>query len=143
MDTKTAEEIAHILRELRTITGGVKNTSGYEGKLRPLSRREMMQKARKAAKRVERLQAYLEGWLPTAAAAALTGYTSGYLRKLANQGRLQARKVGRDWQIQRESLQTYAEHMENLGSQRHNPWRTDLTAQGLGRQQHKKHDAED
>jgi excisionase family DNA binding protein len=75
-----------------------------------------------------------EGWITTDAAEALTGYSAAYLRRLASQGRITAQKVGRDWLLHRENLLAYHEQMEALGNQRHNPWRPDLTAQGLGRQ---------
>jgi hypothetical protein len=55
------------------------------------------------------------------------------MRKLASQGRVTAQKVGRDWLLHRESLLTYHKQMQSLGNQRHNPWRADLTEQGLGR----------
>jgi len=93
----------------------------------------MIQRAQKAMKRLERLQAYLDGWTTTEAAAEITGYSAAYLRRLADQGRIKARKVGRDWQIQRESLLTHCEHMQDLGNQRHNPWRDNLVKQGRGR----------
>ena len=75
-----------------------------------------------------------EGWITTDAAEALTGYSAAYLRRLASQGRVTAQKVGRDWLLHRESLLTYHKQMQSLGNQRHNPWRADLVAQGLGRQ---------
>jgi excisionase family DNA binding protein len=75
----------------------------------------------------------VEGWITTHKAADLTGYSTVYVRKLANRGRITAQKVGRDWLIKRENLLAYCDQMQALGSQRHNPWRTDLTAQGLGR----------
>jgi hypothetical protein len=36
--------------------------------------------------------------------------------------------------IRRESLLAYKERMDALGTDRHNPWRTDLTVRGRGRQ---------
>jgi hypothetical protein len=74
-----------------------------------------------------------EGWINTERAQSLTGYASAYLRRLANQGRVEARKVGRDWLIEQESLLAYKREMDGLGSQRHNPWRQDLSLQGRGR----------
>jgi excisionase family DNA binding protein len=76
-----------------------------------------------------------EGWITTDQAETLTGYASAYLRRLANQGRVEARKVGRDWLINQESLLAYKREMDTLGPQRHNPWREDLTQQGRGRNQ--------
>jgi excisionase family DNA binding protein len=75
----------------------------------------------------------VEGWINTEQAETLTGYAQAYLRRLANQGRIEARKVGRDWLINQESLLTYRAQMDALGDQRHNPWREDLTDQGRGR----------
>jgi excisionase family DNA binding protein len=76
-----------------------------------------------------------EGWINTEQAQVLTGYASAYLRRLANQGRVEARKVGRDWLINQESLLAYKTQMDALGDQRHNPWRKDLAQQGRGRNQ--------
>jgi hypothetical protein len=76
-----------------------------------------------------------QGWINTEQAEALTGYASAYLRRLANQGRVEARKVGRDWLINQESLLAYKQEMDSLGGQRHNPWRGDLAQQGRGRNQ--------
>ena len=76
-----------------------------------------------------------EGWITTEQAEALTGYVSAYLRRLCNRGRVEARKVGRDWLINQESLLAYKAEMDALGDQRHNPWRKDLARQGRGRSQ--------
>ncbi len=78
------------------------------------------------------------GWLTTDEAEALTGYSVAYLRRLATQGRIAARKIGRDWVIYQESLLAYKRQMDALGVDKHNPWRNDLAAQGRGRQ----HDGE-
>ena len=75
----------------------------------------------------------IEGWLTTEQAETLTGYVQAYLRWLANQGRVEARKVGRDWLINQQSLIVYKAQMDALGDQRHNPWREDLADQGRGR----------
>jgi len=74
-----------------------------------------------------------EGWITTDAAQILTDYAQAYLRQLASQERIKARKVGRDWLIHQESLLAYKTQMEALGDQRHNPWREDLAEQGRGR----------
>jgi excisionase family DNA binding protein len=63
----------------------------------------------------------------------LTGYHVKYLRYLVGQGRIEARKVGRDWLIDRESLLAYKRRMDRLGPAKHNPWREDLAAQNRGR----------
>ena len=75
-----------------------------------------------------------EGWITTDQAAALTGYATAYIRRLLNRGRVPARKVGRDWLVHRDGLLAYKAKMDNLGAQRHNPWRQDLAEQGRGRQ---------
>jgi excisionase family DNA binding protein len=77
----------------------------------------------------------LENWLTTSQAKKLTGYTAIYLRRLANRKQVEARKIGRDWLINQESLLTYKAQMDALGPQRHNPWREDLARQGRGRKQ--------
>jgi hypothetical protein len=58
------------------------------------------------------------------------------MRQLAQRGRVEARKVGRDWLVNRESLLAYKRAMDRLGNQKHNPWREDL-ADGQGRKQNK------
>ena len=75
-----------------------------------------------------------EGWITTDEAEAMAGYAQAYLRRLASQGRIEARKVGRDWLVNEESLLAYKAQMDALGDQRHNPWRGDLAEQGRGRQ---------
>jgi hypothetical protein len=74
-----------------------------------------------------------EGWINTEQAETLTGYAAAYLRRLANQSRVEARKVGRDWLINQESLLAYKAQMDALGDQRHNPWRDSLAQKGRGR----------
>ncbi|MBN1135365.1 MAG: helix-turn-helix domain-containing protein [Anaerolineae bacterium] len=74
-----------------------------------------------------------QGWLTTEQAEELTGYSVAYLRRLANQGRVEACKVGRDWVLYRDSLLAYKERMDTLGLDKHNPWREDLTDRGRGR----------
>ena len=74
-----------------------------------------------------------EGWITTDEAAILAGYVPAYLRRLAGQGQIEARKVGRDWLINRVSLLAYKAEMDRLGTQKHSPWRDDLAEQGRGR----------
>jgi hypothetical protein len=74
------------------------------------------------------------GWITTDKAEIATGYDRAYLRWLANRGRIEARKIGRDWLINQESLLAYKARMDVLGAQRHSPWRQDLAEQGRGRQ---------
>jgi hypothetical protein len=75
-----------------------------------------------------------DGWITTEEAEALTGYSVAYLRRLASQERVEARKVGRDWVFYRQSLLVYQKRMNALGPEKHNPWRDDLVSQGRGRQ---------
>lgn len=74
-----------------------------------------------------------EGWITTDDAAALTGYARATVRRLVGQGQVEARKVGRDWLVNRESLLAYRGRMDELGNERHNPWRGELVQQGRGR----------
>jgi excisionase family DNA binding protein len=77
----------------------------------------------------------IEGWLTTEQAGELTGYNVKYLRWLAGQGRVEARKVGRDWLISREDLLAYKREMERLGTAKHDPWRKELADRGRGRRE--------
>jgi len=74
-----------------------------------------------------------EGWIDTGEAQELSRYSGTYLRRLCNRGDVEARKVGRDWLIWRESLLAYRNRMNSLGREKHNPWREDLAQQGRGR----------
>ena len=62
-----------------------------------------------------------EGWLTIEQAVAATGYGAPYLRQLAQSGRIEARKVARDWLVNVESLRTYQSAMQELGSRKHDP----------------------
>jgi excisionase family DNA binding protein len=67
-----------------------------------------------------------EGWVTTTEAAEITGYSITYMRQLANRDRIEARKVGRDWLIERTSLLAFKAQMDRLGNDKHNPqapWR--------------------
>ena len=75
-----------------------------------------------------------QGWADTREAATVTGYTAAYVRQLIRRGRIEARKVGRDWLVSLSSLLAYKHQMEALGSEKHNPWRDDLVASGRGRE---------
>ena len=70
------------------------------------------------------------GWVTTDEAQMLVGYSRPYLRQLANRGRIEARKVGRDWLIERASVLELKAQMDRLGSDKHNPWRDDLPGDG-------------
>jgi excisionase family DNA binding protein len=74
----------------------------------------------------------IEGWITVREAAALTDYTTAHIRYLTRKGRVEARKTGRDWLILRSSLLAYKARMDTLGTQKHNPYREDLDAEGRG-----------
>jgi excisionase family DNA binding protein len=63
-------------------------------------------------------------WITTAEAAELTGYDVTHVRYLIREGHIRGQKFGRDWMVHRKSAQAYAEKMEQLGSTKHDPWRT-------------------
>lgn len=79
------------------------------------------------------MMAELEGWLTTDEAARVTGYSFRHLRRLAREGSIEARKVGRDWLIKADSLGGYQAKMDAMGAEKHNPWRGDLAEKGRGR----------
>jgi hypothetical protein len=60
----------------------------------------------------------LREWFPPVR-TTFTGYASAYVRRLADQGRVEARKVGRDWPINRESLLAYKRELDAPGDQPH------------------------
>lgn len=74
----------------------------------------------------------LEDWLNTTEAAELTGYSQAYMRMLARRGEVEARKVSRDWLLNKQDLLAFKQRMDRLGSDKHNPWRDDLE-DGRGR----------
>ena len=49
-----------------------------------------------------------EGWINTQTAAEVSGYRRAHVRHLAIHGRIEARKIGRDWFVNQESLLHYA-----------------------------------
>ena len=63
-------------------------------------------------------------WITTTEAAALTGYDPTHIRYLVRKGRIQGRKFGRDWMIDRSGIIAYVEEMNRLGLAKHDPWRT-------------------
>ena len=62
-------------------------------------------------------------WLTTKEAAELTDYSSVTFRQFAREGRIEAKKRGRDWFLHKESVLEYVNEMEELGSNKHNPRR--------------------
>ena len=65
----------------------------------------------------------IKGWVTTDQAAALTGYDPAYIRALAKRGRIDGFKVGRDWLVSKTDVLAYKRRMDDLGRQKHNPWR--------------------
>ena len=63
-------------------------------------------------------------WITTGQASAMTGYSVQYLRRIARQGRVKARKWVNAWMIDRAALLDYKQRMDDLGPGRHDPWRT-------------------
>ncbi len=59
-----------------------------------------------------------EQWLTTAQAAQLTGFHPDYIRKLMQQGKIEGKKWGREWQVSRASLLKYVKQVEKLGKRR-------------------------
>jgi excisionase family DNA binding protein len=68
----------------------------------------------------------LSGWITTDVGAELTGYSATYIRLLAREGKIGAKRVLRDWLVSREDLLAHKANMDSLGTQKHNPWRDDL-----------------
>jgi len=65
-------------------------------------------------------------WVTTAEAAELTGYSPVTLRQFVREGRINGRKRGRDWFLDRKSVLAYAEEMKRLGTAKHDPRRTGI-----------------
>lgn len=63
-------------------------------------------------------------WITTAEAAELSGYRPFHLRRLAANGRIEAKKQGRDWFVNRDALLAYVAEIERLGRAKFDPWRT-------------------
>lgn len=53
--------------------------------------------------------------LTLAQAGAAYGFSGDYLRRLAEKGRLQARKLGRNWLTTSDDMQTFIESRERRG----------------------------
>lgn len=74
----------------------------------------------------------IDGLITTNDAASLTGYSVAYIRQLARSGRVRSVKAGRDWLVNRDDLMDHKRAMDTLGTEKHNPWRDDLS-DGRGR----------
>jgi excisionase family DNA binding protein len=62
-------------------------------------------------------------WITTKEAAELTGYHVKYVRRLVKEGKIAGAKRGRDWWVDRASVEAYVDEMKRLGPAKHNPWR--------------------
>jgi len=60
-------------------------------------------------------------WITTEEAADLSGYHPEYVRRLARQGQIGAKKKGRDWWIDRDKLREYLDAVESLGPKKFDP----------------------
>ncbi len=61
-------------------------------------------------------------WITTDEAAQLSDYHPVYVRTLARKQKIHAEKRGgRDWWIDRASLQEYLDRMKQLGKSKHHP----------------------
>ena len=63
-------------------------------------------------------------WISVKEAAELSGFDIQCVRLLTRQGKVSAeKKGGREWWIDKSSLQTYVKNMKSLGSEKYNPHR--------------------
>jgi excisionase family DNA binding protein len=62
-----------------------------------------------------------EDWLTTVEAAEISGYHVIYLRQLIRDGKIEARKFGPVWQVNRQSLTTYIKIARESGDRRRGP----------------------
>lgn len=63
-------------------------------------------------------------WITTAEAAELTGYHVKYIRRLVREGKITGTKRGgRDWWVDKASVEAYIDEMKRLGTAKHNPLR--------------------
>ena len=60
----------------------------------------------------------VDGWIDTDTAARLSGYRRAYIRQLAIAKRIEARKIGRDWLVNQESLEAYQAQVKKPGRPR-------------------------
>jgi excisionase family DNA binding protein len=63
-------------------------------------------------------------WITTKEAAEMTDYHIKYIRHLVREGKIEGAKRGRDWWIDKDSVEDYIEKIKRLGSAKHDPWRT-------------------
>ena len=59
-----------------------------------------------------------EDWITTAEAAKLSGHHPRHLQRLIREGKIEARKWGIQWQVNRASVLAYARSISKLGKKR-------------------------
>jgi len=57
-------------------------------------------------------------WITTTEAAHISSYHPDYVRKLLQAGKVNGRKFGTTWQVDRQSLLTYLEQVNAQGDRR-------------------------
>lgn len=72
----------------------------------------------------------LPEWIDVRQASELSGYSLTYLRRIMRDGRIEAKKRGTMWWIDRESLRAYLAIVEALGSKKHSPHGIGKTPEG-------------
>jgi excisionase family DNA binding protein len=60
-------------------------------------------------------------WITTAEAAEMTGYHVKYVRRLVREGKIEGAKRGRDWWVDKASVEKYIDQMKKLGTSKHDP----------------------
>lgn len=63
----------------------------------------------------------VDDWITTGQAVRMSRYHPERLRELAREGKIQARKFGTLWQINRQSLLSYLKFAKRSGDARHGP----------------------
>jgi len=71
-------------------------------------------------------------WITSAEASELTNYHVKYIRRLVKEGKIAGVKRGRDWWIDKASVEAYVNEMKQLGSAKHDPWRVRARRNGDG-----------
>ena len=59
-----------------------------------------------------------EDWITTTEAAELIGYHPNYIPRLIKSGKIQARRFGNAWQVNRASLLSYSRKITQIGKKR-------------------------
>ncbi len=59
-----------------------------------------------------------EDWITTTEACKLSGYHPYYLREIIRRGKIQGRKFGTIWQVDRQSLLNYMDESEHSQDKR-------------------------